>query len=463
MKKILSGLAAITLGLSTVQAAFAAPTVGTTAVTTTSTKVVSTSKQARMDVESDILGMQQDGVQVVRSVMDKYLQDAKETGNMKFDLNVSSEDTQTKVSVDLEKYVSLLSFLKGDQEFGAKGSVSVDMSGSTYDYTATGTMDADGYPVYPKVPSTLSAKVSFDGNVKMVDGYVYFLLSEFKTERAGTDKEVKEFDEGVAEIQKYVGKTYRVSMKDADINDANDALKKFDSILSVLETRSLFEVTSTTGNVSNLQLKKSTLQALNVVMGRPKNAGLKDLNLNRNTKITYEKTANGAIILAKDRSGKNVSKLSRENGEYAYELKTNDKNVRMKSQESVDLKITKDSFVLNTVDSSRYSKSTVSVSWQNNQLDVKAQSQSDYGTAQTFTLSGPLDLESGNMDLKASVNSKEVGGMKVQTMGDGSIDYHANFSMDYGFMNMVFNLSGNERVERVPVEIAAPTTYENIN
>lgn len=80
------------------------------------------STEIRTGVENDILGMQKDAVSAIRSLMKTYTrQDLKETGTMKWSLTTDSgKDGKANFEMKLDKYTSLVSYLKGEQEFGAK-------------------------------------------------------------------------------------------------------------------------------------------------------------------------------------------------------------------------------------------------------------------------------------------------------------------------------------------------------
>lgn len=320
--------------------------------------------------------MQKDAVSAIRSLMKTYTrQDLKETGTMKWSVAVdNAEDGKANFEMKLDKYTSLVSYLKGEQEFGAKGSVKIDYTGSRYDYTATGvtTKDEFGFPSYPKVPTALSANIAFDANVKIVKGDVYFTVSEFSAERSGTEREVKEFDDSINEVKKYVGKTYMIPVKEAGLDDPASAYKDLEAILSVLETKPLFEVQSSKGEVYTLRVKRSTLQALNLAMGKKKNAKVADGNLeNAKTVLTYERTATGGILkFTEKKNGKNFVQIQKANGEYTLDSRSFEQNRRYKTKSETLVQIKKNLFSLQSLSSTPYSKSKTQVLWKDGNFDM---------------------------------------------------------------------------------------------
>lgn len=114
MKKILCCLTIVALGFTNVSSTLAAPN----SSVQTSTKVISKNKEARMLVEADLIKMQKDAVGMARSLMQTYLKsETTESGNMKWEFSVKDSDNEFQVNTNIEKYINIVSYLQGKQEF----------------------------------------------------------------------------------------------------------------------------------------------------------------------------------------------------------------------------------------------------------------------------------------------------------------------------------------------------------
>lgn len=465
MKKILSCLAIAILGFTSMSSTFAAP-VSNMQITA---KAPVKNKEARMMVESDIVKMQKDGVGIVRSLVETYVKkDKTENGNMKWAFDIKDGDNQINVNADIEKYVNVLSYLQGKQEFGAKGTVKLNMAGKRSDYKATPVKDADGYSSYPKIDINLTATITFDVNVKMIGKDIYFTISEFKTDRSGTANEVEEFDESLREIQRYVGNSYKVSGKDSGIENPAQVFKQMEAVFQVLETKSLFEVLSAKGDVYKLQIKKSTLQAINIALGKKKNAGLKDMAFDdKKMELTYQKTVAGGILKAADKKNKkNYMQLASDNGEYAMDMISSESNRRYKSREDVQIQIKRDYVMIKTASVNSYSSSWFDLTWKDKQLNAKITTQTESydgnDKVSTYEANGALDIWTGNMDLKFLGDSKEYGSLMIKTEANIR-SFKFNFATDMGFMGKIGIIGeGSAQSNDGAIEITAPGTFETI-
>jgi hypothetical protein len=114
MKKFLSCLTVVALSFTSISSTLAAPN----SSAQTSTKVTSKNKEARMLVEADIIKMQKDAVEMTRSLLQTYLKsETTESGNMKWEFTAKDSDYEVKVNTDIEKYINIISYLQGKQEF----------------------------------------------------------------------------------------------------------------------------------------------------------------------------------------------------------------------------------------------------------------------------------------------------------------------------------------------------------
>lgn len=469
MKKILSCLTLVTLGFTSISPAFAADNQNNQPVAMKNSVAFSTKKMVGQSVEADIVKMQKDGVNALRDLIATYAKkDMKETGNMKWSVSVDAGTTKTKVDLNLEKYVSIVSYLQGKQEIGAKGTVDVVTTGTRTDYETTPTSkDEDGYPKYNTVDANLTAKITFDGNVKIIGNDVYFTLAEFKTDRSGTANEIKEFDESLREIQRYVGKTYKISNQGNDIGNPTEVLKKMEAVFQVLETKSLFEVAKSNGNTHTLRLKKSTIKDINKAVGNKGRSNIteKDLSFGAGDVLTYQKTPTGGILLAKDKK-RNTMQVTNNNGDYTMDMKTSEVNRRYKTREDMHIQMKRNMLTVKMYDTNRFSTTWMNVSWKDNQLASKVitQTESYDGTSPTVTtyeVNGPLDIWTGNMDLKFIGDKKEYGMLNIKK-GSDAYSFKFNFAIDSSFMKMMIDGAGAANLERGNLEILTPETFETI-
>jgi lipocalin len=333
-------------------------------------------------------------------------------------------------------------------------------------------MGPNGYREYPKIDMNLQATIQFDGNVKIIGNDVYFTLAEFKRERSGSDNEVKEFDEALREIDRYVGKTYKVSTTDAEIENPAELFKYAEAVFQVLETKSLVEVAKMKGNAYVLQPKKSTMQAINIAMGKKKNAGLSNSYSTKNdpVEVTYQKNSTGGILrVTSTKNKKNYAQLTRESGEYTLEAKNVEMNRRYKSGSNFEMMMKRDFLMLKASEINSYSSTWYDISWKDKQLAAKltTQTKSYYdengGTkVESYGVKGPLDLWTGNMDLSFVGNGKEYGKLMIQAQPT-TRSFQFNFAIDMGMSgNVKINGEGTSNFEKGTVEITAPTVYEEI-
>lgn len=469
MKKILSCLTLVTLGFTSVSPAFAANTKNDQPAAMKNSVAFSNKKIVGQSVESDIVKMQKDGVNALRDLIATYAKkDMKETGNMKWSVLVKAGTTETKVDVNLEKYVSIVSYLQGKQELGVKGTVDVVTKGTRTDYeTIPTTKDEDGYPKYNTVDANLTAKITFDGNVKIIGNDVYFTLAEFKTDRNGTANEVKDFDESLREIQRYIGKTYKISNQGNDIGNPTEVLKKMEAVFQILETKSLFEVVKSNGNIHTLRLKKSTIKDINKAVGNKGRSNIteKDLSFGAGDVLTYQKTPTGGILLAKDKK-RNTMQVTNNNGDYTMDLKTSEVNRRYKTQESLQVQMKRNMLTVKLYDANQYSTTWMDVSWKDNQLASKVTTQTETYRGNgpqvtTYEVNGALDIWTGNMDLKFLGDKKEYGMLNIKKQPD-AYSFKFDFAIDSSFTQMKIDGSGSANLERGNVEILTPETFETI-
>jgi len=469
MKKIISYITLATLGCTMVSSAFAADSSDTKPGVTKTSISISNKKMVGKNVEADIVKMQKDGVNSLRELVATYVKkDAKEDGKMQWSVSVEAGSNTTKVDIDIEKYVSIVSYLKGKQEMGAKGTIAIASTGKRTDYESKPTeTDEYGYPKYTVIDTNLLAKITFDGNVKIIGNDVYFTLSEFKTDRSGTVDEVKDFDESLREIQRYVGKTYKVSTQETGLENPTEILKKMEAVFQVLETKSLFEVVKSNGDIHTLRLKKSTLQAINTAAGNKKNANIsvKDLSFGAGNTMTYKQTPTGGILLMKDRK-KSSMQISSSNGDYTMDMKTSQVNRKYKTREDMQFQMTRDQMMFKMYDTNRYSTTWVDITWKDKQLKSKVIVQTDsyYGEApiiNNLEVNGPLDIWTGNMDLKFIGDSKEYGALMIKKQLD-AYSFTFNFAIDSSFTKMKIDGSGSAKLEQGNIEITAPEIFETI-
>jgi hypothetical protein len=195
-------------------------------------------------------------------------------------------------NLKVSNYQSTTNFLKSTAEVRGDIELSVFSSGSKIDYTkklttASGsTGNEESYEDYlstnyEKVPVQLNAKLKMNVQLAMDRKFLYFTLSAPEKTVTGTDKEVEEFENMIDAVNEYSGKTYKIATENSmDLTFASGK-SKIQAVLSVLEKESLLEAKKRGADDSyQLDIKKSTLQSMNVALGRKKNAdisGLKSL------------------------------------------------------------------------------------------------------------------------------------------------------------------------------------------
>ncbi len=419
-----------------------------------------------MLVEADLIKMQKDAIGMVRSLIQTYLKsEATESGNMKWESSAKDSDYEFQVNTDIEKYINIISYLQGKQEFWAKGKVQLDSSGTRFDYESQPTKNADGLNVYPKNNWNLTATIDFDFNVKLIGNDMYVTISEFKVDRSGTDAEVTAFDESFREIQRYVGVTYKVPGSYAGFENPTLLMKQLEAVFQVLENKSLFEVESTKGDTHRLWIKKSTIQAINLALGRKKNASMNQMMLDdKKMGLTYQKTTTGGIFKLTERKNKqNYMQISSENGEYSMDMVSSEVNRRLKTREYIQMQMSKDSMTMKTALIDSYSSNWIDLTWKNNQLNAKFTNSVNAQTT-TYEAQGALDIWTGNMDLKFMENSKQFGNLSVKS-GENSLDFSMNFTFDsiLGIGQFRLNGEGAAQTSKTAQEIKTPETFETIN
>ena len=419
-----------------------------------------------MLVEADIIKMQKDAVEMTRSLLQTYLKsETTESGNMNWEFTAKDSDYEIKVNADIEKYINIISYLQGKQEFWAKWKVRIDSSGKRFDQGSEPTKNADGSYTYPKNNWNLAATIDFDLNVKLIGNDVYFTISEFKIERSGTDGEVKAFDEVLRETQRYVGVTYKVPGSYANFENPTWFIKQMEAVFQVLERASLFEVESSKGDTHRLRVKKSTIQAINLALGRKKNASMNQMMLDsKKMGFTYQKTTTGGIFKLTERKNKqNYMQISSINGEYSMDMVSSEVNRRLKTQEYIQMQMSRDSMTMKTALIDSYSSNWIDLTWKNNQLNAKFTNSVNAQTT-TYEAQGVLDIWTGNMDLKFMQNSKEFGNLVIKSW-ENNVDFSVNFTFDSILGIEQFRLSGegSAQTSKTAQEIKTPVTFETIN
>jgi hypothetical protein len=222
---------------------------------------------------------------------------------------------------------------------------------------------------------------------------MYFTISEFKIERSGTDGEVKAFDEVLRETQRYVGVTYKVPGSYAGFENPTLLMKQLEAVFQVLERASLFEVESSKGDTHRLRVKKSTIQAINLALGRKKNASMNQMMLDsKKMGFTYQKTTTGGIFKLTERKNKqNYMQISSVNGEYSMDMVSSEVNRRLKTQEYVQMQMSKDSMTMKTALIDSYSSNWIDLTWKDNQLNAKFTNSVNAQTT-TYEAQGALDI-----------------------------------------------------------------------
>lgn len=270
--------------------------------------------------------------------------------------------------------------------------------------------------VYPKNNWNLTATIDFDFNVKLIGKDMYVTISEFKVDRSGTDAEVTAFDASFREIQRYVGVTYKIPGSYAGFENPTSLMKQLEAVFQVLENKSLFEVESSKGDLHRLRVKISTIQALNLALGRKKNASMNQMMLDdKKMGLTYQKTTTGGILkLAERKNKQNYMQISSVNGEYSMDMVSSEVNRRLKTREYIQIQMGKDSMTMKTALVDPYSSNWIDLTWKDNQLNAKFTNSANAQTA-TYEVQGALDIWAGNMDLKFTQNFKQFGNLTIKT------------------------------------------------
>ncbi len=245
--------------------------------------------------------------------MEKYIdQDITETGDQKFTFAWTGNDGDANLSVNISKYMSISSLLRGESAVDVVADYTLVVntkSRKKYDWETEKEVDE------PAKNISIVGKVSAEA--KVLDDDLYVQLREFTAVATGNDdRMLKDINESVTEITPYIGTTYKLSgMGDGAITQDN-ILETMDKMMSVLETQPLMTAKKKVKNGYELGFKLSTFQSLNKAMGRKKNAGMNDLKMAG--KMIYSKTENGMKIDWKQvtRYTKGEAELTYTNGKY---------------------------------------------------------------------------------------------------------------------------------------------------
>jgi hypothetical protein len=407
--------------------------------------------------EAQILSMQKDGVKAVRNFLETYMNaNSKETGN--FTLSVSGGDTSTsgKVSLSLDSYTYILSYLKNSQDFHVKGNLSVDLNKAA------------------SQQKMFEAKIGFDVRFQSIGQDAYITLTSLTSERTASDKQMEdEFDSALAEIKKHEGKTYKLPLGKTGIEDPIAVYKKINAALDVLDSQSLLEVQSEKNGVSTMRFKRSTIQALNIAVGNKKNANISELNDFKSSKITFQqKDGTQVLRLADRKSVKNFLQIARNNGSYSMNFENHTGNKFKGSDTSLFLSAT--SATIRSSERSQYGSTTFSLDWKDGQMSSKLVGTSKVPSYKpytrgvkgynikttTFETSGSFDPWNRTWDLGMKYNGTPVGQLQLSSSENG-YSYKVQAKIPE-FPTLQIDAFGAATIERGNFDIVAPTQFEEV-
>jgi hypothetical protein len=419
----------------------------------------------KMQVESDIIGMQKDGVNAMRQMLALYQKSGlKETGKMSIAFKLDSTDYKVAVNFKLDEYQSISNLIKGDASLNGKGSITVSATQNTRDYSAQPDADFN----YPKKEETIVFVLNFAGEVKLVDNQAYFTLKQFDLMPGAILKDVVELADMIEKAQKeVVGKTFQLPVDAMDFAQTSTYLSRLEAAMQILEQNSLLEVASKKGNISTMRFKRSTLQAINLVLGNKKSIRQSDLaEFNpKNGAILFSKNGSTMKLSVVDRTKKNNSVvLTKANG--AYKLDTQIQEGSRQSGSTMSMTMEANRIVLGTTDWSKYTYTDTSVLWENGYLNLKSSTtprgKNSYTKANNFVISGPLDIWGGNANLTLTIDGVRYGNIVLKTVGNS---YSLALSGDYAEngTSMSITMLVEAMLESGEFTITAPEKFEKLN
>jgi hypothetical protein len=237
--------------------------------------------------------------------------------------------------------------------------------------------------------------------------------------------------------------------------------------MQILEQNSLLEVASKKGNISTMRFKRSTLQAINLVLGNKKSIRQSDLaEFNpKNGAILFSKNGSTMKLSVVDRAKKNNSVvLTKANG--AYKLDTQIQEGSRQSGSTMSMTMEANRIVLGTTDWSKYTYTDTSVLWENGYLNLKSSTtprgKNSYTKANNFVISGPLDIWGGNANLTLTVDGVRYGNIVLKTAGNS---YSLALSGDYAEngTSMSLTMLVEAMLESGEFTITAPEKFEKLN
>ncbi len=443
MKKLLSIITSLLVSITAFSPTFVGAEQMTTSspvMTTIAVKLSDQRKADKANVESEIIAMQKDGVQAVRALMEKYIHtDTQEVGNLNFAVSMDTGEEKVNVLVTFDTYTYIINYLKNRQDFSVSGSVKID---------ATGT------------DKNLNATIKFAARFQTIDGNIFVTLSTLNVERTGDVEQIAILDSGLAEIQKYVGKTYKIPAKKLGLEDPSTISKQIEAVLQVIETQSLLEVQSKTKEVYTMRFKKSTLQNLNIAMGRKKNADLQSFSGNDGP-ITYSSIGDQKMLKLNNKKSpkKNYVLLTKSGTDYKLNTEIHEGSKLKGMDLSVDLGA--NSAKITSSDRNRYSTTQFNLNWMNGKLSSMVTEVPKNGTTTTFTTNGAFDLWAGDFDLTMTYNGTKVAGFMLNTTDGG---YSYKFGVEYDQLaKFKIDSAGMATIQKGNFDIIAPTTFETLN
>lgn len=381
-------------------------------------------------IENDIVRMQKDFVGQARHALELVSKEGvKEIGDMEFGVKSNSEASSSEFLFKLHDYKSTSNFLKGSAEMSGKIEFSVVLSGSRYDYSkqlpkseiSEGTSYEEGLEsIYEKVPMNLDAHVAFDVNVVVDRKFIYFTISTPVASATGTSVEVSEFNEKIVEASKYTGKTYKIATDGTMEFSFVSTKNKIQSVLNVLEKQSLLEPKKRNADGSYfLDIKRSTLQSMNVAMGRKKNANLEGLELGTDTLAYRKEDGKTALRLnisksqTKKMKDRNYVLLENSGTDYVLSGEVYEKNMSPynKNTSQLNFRIARNSAIINASVKNSWEKSSMNLQWDGNNFLMKATSGTGNLTPTSILVEGIVNIDTKTLNLTA-----KNGGSKIATL-----------------------------------------------
>jgi len=377
------------------------------------------------EIEDIMISAQKDMTKQLREYINKYKSGATETGNLKFSFSAP----QGKVSMNIEKYVSLYNLLTDAQDMDMK--MTIDFSFAANSVTSTG---------------AIAGTIVVDGNMKIVDKVLYLQLRDYSVSMQNATADIIAMVDGLkAQLDIYKGKSVFVKMPEGAGN--SNGLKALNDILDILDTQSLLMVKKEIAGTYFLSLKKSTIEALQNATGEKRNASFDSTYNTIVGKMT--KSGNDFVLTFGEYPRFSVrdavATLSRAAGVYTFkfDIQNGEKTASFLAQ-----------------------KDYLTLSAQGKDWSVAAKWQSDYLSIQTISSAGKVDISgkysTKESDLSVKWNGENIGYIKGKEEATNQYSWDINVllpaPLSYGFQ-----YTGKMLLEFGEVKIVAPTGAVDAN